>query len=192
MKCLLLIIICLLSCAQVSYAEDANKLLSGTWSSKCASDDTGRYNIETFKFSGDTAAYSIKTFTDSACKKLISTMTNHRTFKLGDQVSALQAHNLDYTFKSVTYAVNDKGLLKEANQPPGFYQYTHWQLNQARDVSGLKKFASSTIEHEKGKQFFTIVRIEGNKLYMGDYSSGIGDSENTRLSALYNVPFIKQ
>ena len=169
-----------------------NHLLTGVWSSKCASDGTGNFNIETFKFSGNSANYSINTYRDSACKKPISSLKTYRDFKLGAKVNGLpHTRKLDYVFNNVTMTYTDSSVIKEANISPGYYGFTQWKLNQPHDVSGQKRTPSSSPEHSKGEKFYTIVKIDNDKLYMGDYSSGSGASDKTRLSAIYNVPFIK-
>jgi hypothetical protein len=182
----------LLSIAQIVKADE-NHLLAGTWSSKCASDDSGNFIIETFKFADKSASYSVKTYSDSACKKHISTLATYRNFKLGESINKLaDTRKLDYTFKSVTMTFTDQLAVANANKLPDYYGFTNWRLNQPKDVAGLKRVNTSNPEHTKGEKFYTIVKIDKNKLYMGDYSSGSGTSDKTRLSTIYNVPFIKE
>jgi len=182
----------LLSIAQFANADE-NHLLAGTWSSKCASNDSGSYIIETFKFTDKSAIYSIKTYSDSACKKHISTLATYRNFKLGESIRELaDSRKLDYIFKSVTMTFTDESVVADANKLPGYYGSTNWKLNQPKEVSGLKRMNTSNPEHTKGEKFYTIVKIDKNKLFMGDYSSGAGTSDKTRLSSIYNVPFIKE
>jgi hypothetical protein len=181
----------LLSVAHISLADE-NNLLTGTWSSECASNDAGSFIIETFKFANESATYSIKTYSDSACKKHISTLDTYREYTLGEAVKGMpDTRKLDYTFKSVAMTYTDLSSVAAANQLPGYYGFTDWKLNQSKDVSGLKRINSSSPEHSKGERFYTLVKKDKNKLYMGDYSSGAGTSDETRLSAIYNVPFIK-
>lgn len=185
------LISCLWVTCQVSLAEN-NKLLTGTWSSACASDDAGNFNIETFVFSGNSATYSVNTYRDSGCKHAISKLTTYRIFKLGRLVPKLaNTRKLDYTFKSVTMTYTSPAAVAVANKN-GDYGSRDWTLNLPKNVSGLKRAKSSSPEHAKGEKFYTLVQIHKNKLYMGDYGSGTGASEKGRLSTIYNVPFIKQ
>lgn len=184
--------ISLLGISQVTFAENDNDLLTGTWSSACASDHSGNFNREIFNFKGDEATYSIKTYSDSSCKTLISTLKTDRTYQLGDVISGLDNQKLDYTFKSVTMTYHNAAILASANKAPGYYGFSDWKLNQSKVISGLKKTPSSDAEHAQGEKFFTIVKIDGNKIYMGDYDSGAGTSDQTRLSRIYTVPFIKE
>lgn len=188
------IIFTLLSGLSVTHIANANEnhLLSGTWSSQCASNDTGSFVIETFKFSGQSASYSVNTYRDALCKKHISTLATYRNFKLGGLIDKLaDTRKLDYVFNSVTMTYANQSAVAYANKKPGYYGFTNWKLNQSKIVSGLKRIATSNPEHTKGEKFYTIVKIDNNKLYMGDYSSGAGTSDKTRLSAIYKVPFIR-
>jgi hypothetical protein len=191
-KAIIFTMLSLLSIAQIANADE-NHLLAGTWSSKCASDDVGSFIIETFKFAGKSASYSVKTYSDSVCKKPISTLETYRNFKLGESTGELANNRkLDYIFKSVTMTFTDQSSVADANKLPGYYGFTNWKLNQPKEVSGLKRMNTSNPEHTKGEKFYTIVKIDKNKLYMGDYSSGAGTSDKTRLSTIYNIPFIKE
>ncbi len=166
--------------------------LSGTWSSKCAADESGNYNIETFQFSEHTAIYAVKTYSDPQCSHKISTLQTYRNFELGKPVAGLlQTRKLNYTFKSVTMAYNDSAAVKAANQAKD-YGFDSWVLNYPKEVAQLKRNNSAYPEHSRGEKFYTIVKIDKNQLYMGDYGSGKGDSEATRLSQIYKVPFIKE
>jgi hypothetical protein len=180
----------LLCFAQITMAAE-DHLLFGTWSSKCAANDSGNFIIETFHFVDEAATYSVKTYSDSVCKKPISTLTTYRSYNLGDSDSA-DIRKLDYVFKSVTMTYKNKSAIADANKSPGYYGFTDWQLDKAKDVSGLKLSNSSSPERTDGEKFYTIVKIDKNKLYMGDYSSGAGTSDKSRLSAIYKIPFIKE
>jgi hypothetical protein len=188
-KILLLTILTSLSVASISLADD-NSLLAGTWSSKCAANNSGGFTIQTFNFTGNNAAYSVNTYSDSDCRKQISDLISNRTFSLGGPFKG-DTRKLDYVFNSVTMTYTDPSLVQAANAVPGYYGFTNWVLNQPKDVTGLKRIGSSTPEHAKGEKFYTIVKKDNDILYMGDYSSGAGTSDATRLSLIYNVPFIK-
>lgn len=194
MKSILLTTLALISLAFTSSAfGNQNNLISGTWSSECASDNSGHSMTETFYFSGSTATYSIKTYSDMECSAPLSTLTTYRKYKLGNAVPGMaNTRKLDYVFNSVTMTYHSQEAVAAANKAPGYYGYTNWKLDQSKDVTGLKKMSGSSSEHAKGEQFYTIVRIDNNKLYMGDYDSGAGTSDKTRLKAIYEVPFIKQ
>lgn len=187
------LLFCLLCCTFYSSFVLANShLLVGTWSSTCARDDQGTYNIETFNFSKYRAIYSIKTYADSKCTKPISTLSAYRRYKLGEPISGMKnTRKLDYVFKSVTMTYNNPKAVTLANQNQ-YYGFTHWKLNRPKVVTNLKRNKEASPEHASGDKFFTIVKIEKDRLYMGDYASGAGTSDKTRLSKIYNVPFIKQ
>jgi hypothetical protein len=188
---LLVFMVCALGISQTSLADE-NHLITGTWSSACAAGDAGNFVIETFKFAGHSATYSIHTYRDAACTQPLSTLTTYRTFKLGDSVPGLaDTRKLDYVFHAVTMTYLDPSIIVEANKSPGYYGFTNWVKDQPKNVANLRRTSSSTPEHHKGEKFYTIVKITSDKLYMGDYDSGAGDSEATRLSAIYKVPFIK-
>ena len=190
-KILTALALILLAFTQVSCGNQ-NHLINGTWSSECAPDDSGHSVIETFHFSGNTATYSVKTYSDTTCSVPISTLITYRNYKLGEAVPGMvNTRKLDYVFNSITMTYNNQETITSANNSPGYYGYTNWELNEPKDVSGLKQMNSSSPEHAKGEKFYTIVRINNNKLYMGNYDSGIGTSDKTRLNAIYEVPFIK-
>lgn len=166
--------------------------LQGTWSSKCAADGSGNFNIETFVFKPKNATYSIKTYKDASCTQKISTLDTYRNFKLGNAVPGLaNTRELDYDFKSVTMMYNDSAMVNQANQSK-YYGLSDWGMNQPKEVAGLKQNNSAFPEHSRGEKFFTIVEIENDKLLMGDYASGKGVSADTRLSKIYDVPFYKE
>ncbi len=191
-KAIILTLLSLFGIAQIAHANE-NNLLAGTWSSQCAPNDTGNFMIETFKFTKNSANYSVKTYDDSVCKKHISTLTTYRDFKLGKLTSkSSNTRNLDYTFKSVTMIFTNPSAVADANKLPGYYGFTNWKLNQSKEILGLKRVNTSNPEHTQGEKFYTIVKIDQNKLYMGDYSSGAGTSDRTRLSVIYSVPFISE
>lgn len=191
MKKLFLIKSTLLSALVFSSIAHANEL-SGTWSSICASDGSGKYNIETFEFSEHTAIYAVKTYSDAKCSQKISTLQTYRNYELGKPVTGLpQTRKLTYTFKSVTMAYNDPAAVKAASQAKD-YGFDNWVLNSPKEVAKLKRNTSTEPEHYQGEKFYTIVKIEKDRLYMGDYASGKGDSEATRLSQIYKVPFLKE
>jgi hypothetical protein len=188
-KILLLTMLTSLNIATISQADE-NSLLAGTWSSKCAANNSGGFTIQTFNFTGNAAAYSVNTYSDSDCRKQISDLISNRTYLVNGPFKS-GARKLDYVFNSVTMTYTDPSLVQAANAIPGYYGFTNWVLNQPKDVTGLKRIGSSSPEHAKGEKFYTIVKIDKDILYMGDYSSGAGTSDATRLSLIYNVPFIK-
>ncbi|MDR3492478.1 MAG: hypothetical protein P4M12_10665 [Gammaproteobacteria bacterium] len=182
----------LLGASQLSFANN-NHLLTGTWSSVCAIGDDGKFLIETFVFKNNSAQYSVKSYEDTTCKNLLSTLVTERTFTLGDLIPhSDNIRKLNYIFKSVSMSFSNKSLVTTANSGSGYYGFNNWVINQAKDVSGLRKTSKSDKEHAKGDRFYTIVKIDKNNLYMGDYASGDGASEKTRLSSIYKVPFIRQ
>ncbi len=181
----------LLLCISTSCHAASNKPLQGTWSSKCASDGSGNYNIETFVFKNQNAIYMIQTYSDASCHHKISTLNTYRNYKPGKAVPNLaNTKELDYTFKSVTMTYNDPSAVNQANKSED-YGFSNWKINESKEVAGLKRNASAYPEHAQNDKFYTIVKIEKDKLFMGDYASGKGISPNTRLSAIYNVPFNK-
>ncbi len=172
-------------------ANNANQLIAGTWSSVCAPDDDGNYIIETFIFSANSANYSINTYRDAYCKQQLSKLTTYRNFILGDKVPNLvNTYKLDYVFNKVTMAFTDSRAVTMANKSKS-YGFSNWVINQARNVSGMKRDKTASAEHAVGEKFYTIVQIQKNKLYMGDYASGTGTSAKERLSSIYNIPFLK-
>jgi hypothetical protein len=166
--------------------------LLGAWSSRCAPDGSGNFNIETFQFKKNEATYSIKTYYDSNCNNKISTLSTQREYKLGERLpGTADIRKLDYIFKSVYMTYNDQAAVNKANQSRN-YGFSNWAVNQPQNVSHLKLSPSASPEHANGEKFYTIVKITTDKLFMGDYDSGKGDSDHTRLSKVYPVPFIKE
>lgn len=176
-----------------SFVLADNDGIIGVWSSACAKDDQGNYNIETFRFSkNNNAVYSIHTYADAQCQEPLSTLSAYRSYQLGEPVAGMEnTRKLDYVFKSITMTYKNPQSVAKANKNKN-YGFSDWKLNQPKIVTNLKRDKEADREHAMGDRFFTIVKIEKDRLFVGDYASGTGKSANSRLSKIYEVPFVKQ
>ena len=161
--------------------------IAGTWVSNCIESGTV-YLRATYSFTGAVNNLTVSAYSDE-CINLIQTDFSVRTFSLGDAVEGLsETYQIDYTTSSVTRTIRDAAFVAEYNNIAAF-GYSDWSLNTAKDVTGRAATSTDTPQAAAGSIMYQIVRVVGDKIYVGDSATGDTTSPGARPSSL-NTSFV--
>jgi len=189
----------LASCNAQNSAQEAKKsgaaaasLYDGTWQGQCKKDTDADGNATSMRTSyTNTAGIVIGTetfYSDGTCSSSYLRFNLSITDEYGAPFSPIPgAIKYTYTFTKLDATFADANRAKTANDNQWF-GYSNWVAGVAKNISGKKKNADGgaiTVGDKK----YDIVKVVGQRLYMGDYTTGDGETEATRPTALDMITY---
>jgi len=172
---------------------DYNQILQGTWTTSCIFDDSnGIYRKITMVISeNELSSTHDGSWSESEClnNSYFYTSTLTGTFSIGDDIGISESKELDIMVSSctVTWLTDDSVNYVNANS---WYGINDWQKDVPRDISG--KTQPSMITYPSiGETFFSAIKIEGNKAYLGTDVAGFSLNEEFRSTTLENWFYTK-
>jgi hypothetical protein len=159
--------------------------LAGTWVSDCTI--AGPWNIKGNRVYNDVSTTLQVTFYyDKTCFTAWGRTNYEDSYSVGENVAnSTTTKNVDFTSRSGTLTITNDAEIADANEG-SLYGYTDWKLNEAKDILGRKFNVNSVAERGVGSVDYSIVKIEGNKLYNGDNDTGDGTTPEKRPTAVSN------
>ncbi len=152
--------------------------LTGTYASDCL---LGVKLIR--KFVGDVQTLSINYYSDNACGELIMQDTTSATFKIGDAMPGMtNTYKIDFTQTSLCRTPKTAAVVAEANSKSGF-GYNDWTIDVPKDIAG-RSSSNGAKQTENGATIYSIFKIDGEKYYIGDKTTGDGTSVDKRPSVI--------
>jgi hypothetical protein len=150
----------------------------GTWATDCAQNastsstsSTSAENQVTFTATNltlDTNAYL-----DAGCTQPSTTISLASTYVLSGSSTAVSgAQQLDVTPTTATLTIHDADSVQAANSQK-LYGYSNWVAEQPQDITGLDPTGQPAA---KSKPFYTIVQVNGAKLYLGQKQNSTDDN----------------
>ena len=165
---------------------DYSQTLQGTWTTSCIDDDRdGIYRKITMIVSGNELSSTHDgSWTESECLNnsnfYSSTLTG--TFSIGNDIDISEAKELDISVLSctITWLTDDIVNYVNANS---WYGITDFQKNVPRDISG-KTHPNGSTYPSIGETFFSVIKIDENKAYLGTDDAGFILNEDYRSPTL--------
>ena len=165
---------------------DYSQALQGTWTTSCIDDDgDGIYRKITMTISGNELSSTHEgSWSESECLNnsnfFTSTLTG--TFSIGDDIDISEAKELDIIVSSctITWLTDDIVNYVNANS---WYGINDFQKNVPRDISG-KTHPNGSTYPSIGETFFSVIKIDENKAYLGTDDAGFILNEDYRSPTL--------
>ncbi|MCK5881133.1 MAG: hypothetical protein KAG18_04600 [Sinobacterium sp.] len=183
----------LISCGSDSKSSGGGSdILQGTWKISCAedSDETGTYDVYTDIFTSNTKfEYILTKHSDSACEDGSYTQRTTGTYALGSEIT-LDDDNKVFKYDEDTLKVY---LTLDSDDYTTTYNsitecgHSDWVKGEEKDVSDCTPYSGLVSKD------YSIVDVQGDKLFYGDVDSNTGDVDGNRYSTLDTTEeYIKQ
>jgi hypothetical protein len=162
-----------------------NNAIVGVWVSGCLNGgNVNQPTVKSLTVPDNTLANSYITyeiFADSQCTQSLVNVQYFGAAAVSTDPNTTAYNNVNITYSDVQLTPLSQAVADSYNSSSecGF---TNWQLNTAQSVFG-QSCAGYTLPGA-GSALFDIYSISGSNLYVGDQSTGAGDSTNDRPTAL--------
>ena len=190
-------VIVLLFFLSVYCYADYNQTLQGTWTTPCIYDaSNGTYRKITMIISGNELFSTHNgSWSESEClnNSYFYTSTLTGRFSIGEDIDISEAKELDIVVSSCTITWLTDHFVNYVNAN-SWYGINDWQKDVPRDISG-KTHPDGIIYPRIGETFFSVIKIDGNKAYLGTDDAGFILNEKYRPTTLeswfYNKNYVK-
>lgn len=164
--------------------------LQGTWTTECYVFED-KSQTATWEISESQFTYTSNTFKDTTCTEKLQRLIFERILKVGNEMSTKGEFEVDMLIVDQKVAIDDPELLAQY-QGVSAYAYTDWELGAAKSVSGRSYTPDQAAKEAPGDTFYTIMKVSGRFLNVGDPSTGKADSPVTRPKSFSRFFFTKQ
>jgi hypothetical protein len=178
--------------AGVDSGESDGVTLAGVWKSECLDFGGGIWAIVTLTNTDTESRYDLTVYVTSSCVVPIRKETSLRTYAIVGDVDGIEGAkkvNFTYSTSSTIMLADDAVTEANANQ---LYGYSDWAKGSAKDTTGRPEESGSDPQYAAGDVSFLIVKIEADTYHSADTTTGDGDSEATRPTAIGNVTLKRQ
>ena len=169
--------------------------LQGQWLGDCQTD-----RIDLFGFKSKKSKYTYEGkqniregywYLDEDCKSVGQIQRAVFTFVVGEEVSReTDIRKIDYKHISSTLENKEAGIVEVANKAK-LFGYSNWTIDTPLDVTG-RKINENTEASMSGNLIYDLFKIDGNKLFEGDGTTGDRNSEAMRPKLLNNIYLKRQ
>lgn len=167
--------------------------MTGQWLSEKCEHTQGTNLYRDITLDGTHDGY-IDLFNDADCTMPSITWHNEGPYTVGKASTTVEgAYEVDFVFSKVTFIPRDQGMVDYLNTAaPGTCGNETWQLEVPQDVTSTG-CALMNLDLESCGTQYQIIKIEGDKLYLGAYpEDGSGVCTKEKRPTTWDNPVVKK
>lgn len=173
----LILVIFLTACSQRSPTiREYYSFLQGTWESTCFNDQEG-FKIQEMTYQESEVRFVEKIYGENTCSTLLYQVETVSSYSLGINMDVLLPRSVQifYTVQLVHLTILDNNAVAIFNTD-NRCGYSNWVYALTKDVNSRNCQAGSKNMPTVDQRYLNLIKVENNKLFIGDDSCELDNS----------------